>query len=137
MSQAKSHGEAPTWVVIPIAKFSHNLSPSNVKNFTWSHISHRNDLDLVLQNVRVVDDVGNRRDGIIMKITAGADVMVSHPPQSLLNLFPDIIQETQELGELVDIHREYTPCLGSEHPVEVVIKDPFLAMRYPKPGNMV
>jgi len=43
------------------------------------------------------------------------------------------MQETQDLGNLVRISRGAVDMSsGSEHPVQIVIKSPFLAMRYPQ-----
>lgn len=73
------HGQDQTWAAIPIAKFSHNLSPSHVRSFTWAHVSHQNYLDLILQHVRVIDEREQQRPGIVMKVTAGAEVLVFRP----------------------------------------------------------
>jgi hypothetical protein len=46
-------------------------------------------------------------------------------------------QETQDLGQLVTFCREFDPASGLEYPVDVVVKSPFMAMRYPKTINTV
>ncbi|EHK98918.1 hypothetical protein M7I_5208 [Glarea lozoyensis 74030] len=50
-----------------------------------------------------------------MKINAGAELL-----------------ETQDLGDLVSHLRDFDQSSGAEPPVQVVVKCPFLAMRYPK-----
>ena len=76
MSQLSSHAQDPTWVSVPIAKFSHNTSPYGVKSFVWTHIDHRKDMSLVIRNSRIVDEDGNFQDRTVMKITAGAELLV-------------------------------------------------------------
>jgi hypothetical protein len=76
MSQLSSQVQDPNWVSVPVAKFSHNNSPYGTKSFIWIHINHRNDLDFVIRNARVVDDYGNFQDRILMKVTGGAEVLV-------------------------------------------------------------
>ncbi len=65
----------PNWISIPIAKFSHNTNPVNVQKFTWIHVSHRNDLDFVMQSVRILDGL-HHRISTVMKVTAGAELLV-------------------------------------------------------------
>lgn len=60
---------------IPIAKFSHNTCPVGTRHFTWTH-TLRSDLDFTLQEVRVVDELGRRRAGVVLTIAAGAEVFV-------------------------------------------------------------
>lgn len=137
MSQLSSQVQDPNWVSAPIAKFSHNTSPYGTRSFVWVHVNNRNDLDFVIRNARVADDYGNYQDRILMKITGGADVLVS----KLLSfaagreLISD--QETQDLGQLVRFCQEFDPATGAEYPVDVVVKSPFMAMRYPKSINTV
>jgi len=64
------------WVVVPIAKFSHNSCPAGTRNFVWNHISLREDMDVVFQNSRIVDVLGNIVNRVVMKITAGAELLV-------------------------------------------------------------
>lgn len=90
----------------------------------------RSDLDFSLQEVRVIDGHGNERAGVVLNIAAGAEVFVSYLTVVLNN--PDSVQEAQELLELVEIHQA---AADGERPVEMVVKSPFLAMRYPK-GNL-
>jgi hypothetical protein len=47
------------------------------------------------------------------------------------------VQETQDLGQLVLLCREFDPATGTDYPVDVVVKSPFMAMRYPKTINTV
>ncbi|CZR52372.1 uncharacterized protein PAC_02249 [Phialocephala subalpina] len=120
MSQTSSQALDPDWVSLSIVKFSHNTSPYGTKTYTWSHISTRPDLDIVIRNARCVDEQGKHDTRVIMKVSAGADVM-----------------ETQDLLELVRFCQQFNPSTGAEHPVEIAIKSPFLAMRYPKTVNTV
>jgi hypothetical protein len=46
-------------------------------------------------------------------------------------------QENQDLGHLVQFCQEFDLSTGAEHPVQVVVKCPFMAMRYPKTTNTV
>ena len=72
MSEAKSLD----WIVVPIAKFSHNSCPVGTRNFVWNHVSLREDMDIVFQTSRMVDDLGNLANRVVMKITAGAELLV-------------------------------------------------------------
>lgn len=80
MSQSTSQAQDANWVSIPFAKFSHNTSPYGTRNITWSHVNYRSDLDLVVRNTRVTDDYGIHSTKFIMKITAGAEVLVHNIP---------------------------------------------------------
>jgi hypothetical protein len=42
-----------------------------------------------------------------------------------------------DLEDLAEISRRFARSVGCEAPVEVVVKSPFLAMRYPKDNAMV
>jgi hypothetical protein len=79
MSQASSQVHDPDWVSIPVLKFSHNTSPYGTRSFTWNHVGQRNDLDCIIRNARVVDESGIYTIRVVMKITAGIDVLVSIP----------------------------------------------------------
>lgn len=72
-----------------------------------------------------------------MKVTGGAEVLV----WELVHLAAEATlthgQETQDLGQLVTFCREFDPASGSEYPVDIVVKSPFMAMRYPKTVNTV
>jgi hypothetical protein len=46
-------------------------------------------------------------------------------------------QETQDLGQLVSFCQEFDPATGVEHPIDIVVKSPFMAMKYPKAVNTV
>jgi len=72
MSEAKSLD----WIVVPIAKFSHNSCPVGTRNFVWNHVSLREDMDIVFQTSRMVDEMGNLANRVVMKITAGAELLV-------------------------------------------------------------
>lgn len=82
MSQISSQSLGPDWVSVSIAKFSHNTSPYGTKTYTWNHISTRNDLDFVIRNARCVDEEGKQDTRIIMKVTAGAEIIVCKLPPS-------------------------------------------------------
>ena len=76
MSQASSQVQDPSWVSLPFEKYSYNNSRIGTRRYTWSHIGPRNDLDFVIRNVRVVDEQGNYINRVVMKISAGADILV-------------------------------------------------------------
>jgi hypothetical protein len=76
-SQSSLHPIDPTWSSTPFAKFSHNTCPAGAGNFVWNHVAARNDLDFVLRNTRVADGNGNFHTRILMKISAGAEELVS------------------------------------------------------------
>lgn len=76
MSQFYSQAPGPHSISVPIAKFSHNITPCGTKSFVWTHINNRKDLDLVIRNASVVDDCGNYQDCILMKVTGGAEILV-------------------------------------------------------------
>ncbi|KAH8684770.1 hypothetical protein BGZ60DRAFT_398281 [Tricladium varicosporioides] len=122
MSQAHivSQGQDPIWTPISIAKFSHNTCPYGTRTFTWTHVGERSDLDLVFRSARLIDGLGNFAERLMMQVTVGAEQL-----------------EYQDLGELVKFVKEYDSSSGAEHPVQIVIKSPFLAMRYPKTANTV
>ena len=52
--------------------------------------------------------------------------------QSEVTLTVFLLQETQDLGELVKLCRDFDPASGAQHPVQIITRCPFLAMRYPK-----
>ncbi|KAG0645858.1 hypothetical protein D0Z07_7961 [Hyphodiscus hymeniophilus] len=120
MSQSSSQALDPSWVSVSFAKFSHNSSPYGARNFTWHHVGSRNDLDVVLRNTRLVDENGNFCNRLFMKISAGSEEL-----------------EQQDLYELLQYLQAFDPSSGGECPVQVVVKSPFLAMRYPKSANIV
>ena len=74
-----SHADDLDWVVVPIAKFSHNSCPVGTRNFVWTHVSLREDMDVVFQNSRIVDNFGNIAIRVVMKVTAGAELLVCKP----------------------------------------------------------
>lgn len=76
MSQISSQIYDPNLVSIPFAKFSHNTSAYGTRNFIWNHIGQRDDLDLIIRNNRVIDEQGNYATRVMLKITAGVDVLV-------------------------------------------------------------
>jgi hypothetical protein len=62
--------------------------------------------------------------------------MIIHD-QMLLTYNLTMVQEEQELGELVALHQQHNSSHGGERPVEVVIRDPCIAARYPKNESTV
>ena len=76
MSQVSSQVQDPNWASIPFAKFSHNTSQFGTRNFVWNHAGARNDLDLIVRSVRLVDEQGNYSSRIVLKVTAGAEILV-------------------------------------------------------------
>jgi hypothetical protein len=67
-----------------------------------------------------------------MDIMVGAEVLVRFSPVSLCFTADSPSQESQDLAELVRYCRESDPSSRAENPVDVVVKNPFIAMRYPK-----
>jgi hypothetical protein len=76
MSQISSQVQDPNWASIPFAKFSHNSSQIGTRNFVWNHVGARNDLDFIVRSARLVDEQGNYTNRIVLKITAGAEILV-------------------------------------------------------------
>jgi hypothetical protein len=54
-----------------------------------------------------------------------------------LELNLTLSKETQDLEDLVNYSRAHASISGVEHPIHVVIRSPFLAMRYPKTATEV
>ncbi|KAI1006409.1 hypothetical protein K3495_g1815 [Podosphaera aphanis] len=103
------------FATLPLLKFSHHTGPYGTRSHTWTHISHRNDLNFVLRDVRLIDDFGNYDTRRWMKVTGGFEIL-----------------ESQDLSQLVKFSQEHSSSSGSDHPIEIVVKAPFLAMKYPK-----
>jgi hypothetical protein len=76
MSQVSSQVQDLNLVSISFAKFSHNTSMHGRRNFIWNHIGQRDDLDLIIRNIRLIDEYGNYATRVVMKITAGIDELV-------------------------------------------------------------
>lgn len=76
MSQLLSQKEDPIYISTSIAKFSHNTCPLGTRSFTWTHTGARNDIDFIVRRTRVVDEHGNFNERLVMKITAGAELLV-------------------------------------------------------------
>jgi hypothetical protein len=72
-----------------------------------------------------------------MKITGGAEVLVRKFIDFIAGIELTSDQETQDLGQLVRFCQEFDPATGAEYPVDIVVKSPFMAMRYPKSINTV
>jgi hypothetical protein len=67
-----------------------------------------------------------------MKISVGVEVLVCILSGFLCLTDNLPAQETQDLAELARYFRESDPSSRAENPVDVVVKNPFIAMRYPK-----
>ena len=52
-------------------------------------------------------------------------------------LYTNLYQESQDLTKLVQYCNAFSPSSGEAHPVDVVVKSPFLAMKYPKTAQTV
>lgn len=63
-------------VKFPLVKFSHHLGPNGTKSHTWTHVNYRNDLELVLRDIPVVDDFGNHEIRSWMKVIGGSEILV-------------------------------------------------------------
>ncbi|POS85493.1 hypothetical protein EPUL_001989 [Erysiphe pulchra] len=110
----------PVWASFPLVKFSHHTGPNGTRSYTWTHINYRNDLEFTLRDVRVVDENGNYETRAWMKITGGVEVL-----------------ESQDLSQLVNFCQEFSSPTAGEHPIDTVVKSPFLAMKYPKTTETV
>ncbi|KAH8816124.1 hypothetical protein F5884DRAFT_209779 [Xylogone sp. PMI_703] len=104
---------------IPFTKFSHTTNSLEAVKFTWNHIG-RSDLDFVVHKSRIALGDGSHGSQTIMKVTAGADIL-----------------EEQNLDSLVHCLQGYNASKVSECPVQLVVKSPFMAMRYPKDTHTV
>ncbi|RKF74566.1 hypothetical protein GcM1_238002 [Golovinomyces cichoracearum] len=113
-----SQAADPIWTSFPLIKFSHHTGPNGSRSHAWTHINYRNDLELILRDIRIIDDYGNYETRSWMKVVGGTEVM-----------------ESQDLSQLVNLSQEFSSSLGMEHPIEIVVRSPFLAMRYPKTAN--
>ncbi|RDL37044.1 uncharacterized protein BP5553_04477 [Venustampulla echinocandica] len=120
MSQLFPRAHESVLDALPFAKFSHATCAYDVSTFTWCHVSGRDDLRLVFHAGGTVDKHGNHVESLVMDIHAGAELL-----------------ESQDLGELVELSKGFGSSTEPARPVQVVIKCPCLAMRYPKPGNIV
>jgi hypothetical protein len=95
MSQVLSQIHESNLVSVPFVKFSHNTSPYGSRNFIWNHIGQRDDLNLIIQNNRVIDGQGNYAPRVMLKITAGVDALVwiidsGTPPKYIAALWQQI-----------------------------------------------
>jgi hypothetical protein len=119
------------WVAVPIAKFSHNTSPYGTRTFTWNHVNDRSDLFLTIRKNQVVDSTGNLAVRVLMLVSGGTIIFVLLASiATQLSLI--IRQEEQDLTELVKFCDRFDASTGVDAPVDVVIKTPFLAMKFPK-----
>ncbi|RKF55437.1 hypothetical protein OnM2_089030 [Erysiphe neolycopersici] len=110
----------PIWASFPLVKFSHHTGPNGIRSYTWTHINYRNDLEFTLRDVRLVDENGNYETRAWMRVTGGVEVL-----------------ESQDLSQLVKFCQEFSSPTAGEHPIDTVIKSPFLAMKYPKTTETV
>ncbi|QSZ36292.1 hypothetical protein DSL72_007418 [Monilinia vaccinii-corymbosi] len=108
-------------IVVPLVKFSCSLThQGSTTGSQWTHYS-RNDLELVIQEVQVEGSQCQNESAshLVMKVVAGAEYL-----------------EEQNLEEIATISKNFTPLPGIEIPVRVVVKQPLLALRYPKSHNV-
>lgn len=77
MSQMSTQSQDPSGVCIPLGKYSYVLGRdvAGAGKLPWNHII-RNDLNVHIRNVRNVDDQGNYLTRVVMKVMAGANVLV-------------------------------------------------------------
>ncbi|KAB8293959.1 hypothetical protein EYC80_009431 [Monilinia laxa] len=107
--------------IVPLVKFSYSLThQGSATGSKWTHYS-RNDLELVIQEVRVGSPrfQNESQSHLVMKVVAGAEYL-----------------EEQDLEVIAGISKNFIPSPGIEVPVRVVVKPPLLALRYPKPHNV-
>ncbi|CAD6446231.1 75fc1077-f955-4e64-8beb-cd1ebfd97997 [Sclerotinia trifoliorum] len=104
-------------IVVPLVKFSCSLvNQGSTTGIQWSHYL-RNDLELVIQEMQAGGS-GNEKN-LMMKVVAGAEYL-----------------EEQNLDDMARIYKDFIPSPGSRTPVDVVVKRPLLALRYPKLNNI-
>ncbi|KAI9650749.1 hypothetical protein NHQ30_000774 [Ciborinia camelliae] len=120
-------------IVVPLVKFSCSLThQGSTTGSQWTHYS-RNDLELVIQEVQVGSPQGQNESTshFVMKVVAGAEYLVC--PTYLDDAqFCNTLKEEQDLEDIARISKNFVPSPGIEIPVRVVIKQPLLALRYPK-----
>ncbi|KAK0121167.1 hypothetical protein ONS96_011347 [Cadophora gregata f. sp. sojae] len=104
---SQSHPEGRIWASLPLIKFSSVTYPSNSICPTWSHLTSNN-LRVVIQTSRVVDDNGAYDQRVMLRASKGSELLVS-----------------QDLERLVRI-RQHDASM-----VEVAQISPRIAMRYP------
>ncbi|EDN99581.1 predicted protein [Sclerotinia sclerotiorum 1980 UF-70] len=103
-------------IVVPLVKFScSSVNQGSTTGIQWSHYL-RNDLELVIQEMQNGSS-GNEKN-LMMKVVAGADYL-----------------EEQNLDDIARNYKDFIPSPGSRNPVDVVVKRPILALRYPKRNN--
>ncbi|APA08695.1 hypothetical protein sscle_04g034650 [Sclerotinia sclerotiorum 1980 UF-70] len=104
-------------IVVPLVKFScSSVNQGSTTGIQWSHYL-RNDLELVIQEMQNGSS-GNEKN-LMMKVVAGADYL-----------------EEQNLDDIARNYKDFIPSPGSRNPVDVVVKRPILALRYPKRNNI-
>ncbi|RKF65017.1 hypothetical protein GcC1_126004 [Golovinomyces cichoracearum] len=133
-----SQAADPIWTSFPLIKFSHHTGPNGSRSHAWTHINYRDDLELILRDIRIIDDYGNYETRSWMKVVGGTEVMVNKDhihDFSKISMLSNSFQESQDLSQLVNLSQEFSSSLGIEHPIEIVVRSPFLAMRYPKTAN--
>ncbi|RKF81108.1 hypothetical protein GcM3_039012 [Golovinomyces cichoracearum] len=137
-SMMSSQAADPIWTSFPLIKFSHHTGPNGSRSHAWTHINYRNDLKLILRDIRIIDDYGNYETRSWMKVVGGTEVMVNKDhihDFSKISMLSNSFQESQDLSQLVNLSQEFSSSLGIEHPIEIVVRSPFLAMRYPKTAS--
>ncbi|RFU24707.1 hypothetical protein B7463_g11631, partial [Scytalidium lignicola] len=84
---------------IPFAKFSHTSNPPEAVKFTWNHVG-RSDLDFIIHSSRIALDDGTYENRRVMKITAGADILVRRVQLKFRNDadFADALNLMKSLG---------------------------------------
>lgn len=75
------------WGPLTLIKFSYVTYPSNSICSTWNHLTSNN-LKLVIQTLRVVDDHGTYDQRLMMRVSKGPEILVTlypRPAQSFAN----------------------------------------------------
>jgi hypothetical protein len=75
----QTHGLHPSSTTISLTKFSHATCAPGARTFTWTHVGQRDDLALAFCGARLVDHHGNLANRFLMKINAGAELLVMFP----------------------------------------------------------
>lgn len=47
-----------------------------MKTYTWTHVNYREDLDIILREVRILDEYGSHEYRNWLKVTGGSEVLV-------------------------------------------------------------
>lgn len=87
LTMARSQPDGPMWGPLTLVKFSYVTYPSNSICSTWNHLTSNN-LKLVIQTLRVVDDHGTYDQRLMMRVSKGPEILVilyPRPARSLAN----------------------------------------------------